>query len=278
MNKFNTEVSVIIPTFNRAVFLAEAVKSVLEQTYTDFELIVVDDGSNDNTKEVLEPFAGRIRYFYQPNRGPSSARNLGICQAKGRYLSFLDSDDLWLPRKLEKQMAFIDSYPDCKICYTDEIWIRHGRRVNPKKKHQKYSGWIFQRMLPLCIVSPSSVLIERAVFDKVGLFDESLPACEDYDLWLRIGRYYPFYFISEPLIIKRGGHADQLSRQIWGLDRFRVQALLKILQENGLTPEDRRATIQTLHEKCRILITGCLKRGKLEEANKYQKILEEYQL
>jgi glycosyltransferase involved in cell wall biosynthesis len=267
--KYCPSVSVIIPTYNRASWLIDAIDSVLNQTFQDFELIIVDDGSTDGTHEIVAQYGKRIQYFYQSNRGPASARNLGIKKAKADLITFLDSDDRWLKQKLQTQVDLIQKYPDIKICYTDEIWIRRGIRVNQKKIHQKYSGWIYQKCLPLCIISPSSVMVNRDVFDKVGLFDDDFLVCEDYDLWLRISCYFPITFIDQPLIIKNGGHEDQLSHRLWGMDRFRVQALEKILKENSLSANDRKATIDMLNYKCKILANGCLKRGKIEEANFY---------
>ncbi len=264
------EVSVIIPTYNRLPFLREAVASVLNQTHRDFELILVDDGSTDGTAEYAQGLPAPVVYLYQENAGPSAARNRGIRAARGAFLTFLDSDDLWQPRKLATQVAFMHAHPEAVVCYTDEIWIRRGVRVNPRNKHRKYGGWIFERCLPLCIVSPSSVLMRRRFFDVVGLFDETLPACEDYDLWLRGALHFPFHFIAEKLIVKRGGHADQLSRQ-WGLDRYRVQALLKLLQNPALTAEQRKLVQTQLVEKCRILELGFRKRGKHDEADRYRR-------
>lgn len=269
-------VSIIIPTFNRAAWLGGAIDSVLDQTFGDFELLVIDDGSTDDTKEIVTSYDNKVKYFYQSNKGPSAARNLGIKQARANLLTFLDSDDRWLKDKLQVHVEMMMSNPNVKICYTDEIWIRHGKRVNPKKTHQKYSGWIYQQCLPLCIISPSSVMISREVFEKVGLFDENLPVCEDYDLWLRISQIYPITFIDRPLIIKNGGHADQLSHRLRAMDRFRVRALEKILQDNSLGDEDRKATIEMLQKKCTILANGCYKRGKADAGNYYLAIKEKY--
>lgn len=269
-------VSVIIPTYNRAAWLVAAVESVLAQSYSNFELLVIDDGSIDNTREVVTRYAEKVRYIYQSNRGPAAARNRGLQEAHGDYIAFLDSDDRWLKHKLREQVALVTSDPSLKICYTDEIWIRHGRRVNQKKIHRKYSGWIYQRCLPLCIISPSSVMIQREVLAMVGGFDESFPVCEDYELWLRISRVYPIAFIAKPLIIKTGGHPDQLSHQYWGLDRFRVAALVKILDSALLARDDRRATITTLRQKCQILVQGFSKRGKLDESQYYRSLAEKY--
>jgi glycosyltransferase involved in cell wall biosynthesis len=270
------KVTVIIPTFNRERFIRECVESVLSQTYQDFELIVVDDGSTDGTPDLLQKYDGRLTYIWQENRGPSAARNRGIQLASGEWICFLDSDDLWLPRKLERQMEFFARHPDARVCYTEEIWYRYGRRVNPKKKHRKYSGWIYQKMLPLCLVSPSSVMLHRSVFDVVGLFDEDLPACEDYDLWLRVGARYPIYLLTEPLIIKRNGHEGQQSQKFWGMDRFRIRALVKMLESGVLNEEDYRATQEMLRQKCEIVAGGSEKRGKLQEAEHYRNLIRTY--
>jgi len=260
------EVSVIIPTFNRADFLPQAIDSVLSQSYTDFELIVVDDGSTDSTRKVLSKYS-EVRCCFQENRGVSAARNLGIKMAKGRYISFLDSDDLWLKDKLKEQIGIVRDNPEVRVSYTDEIWMRGGKRVNQGKRHRKYSGWILKKLLPLCLISPSSVMIEKGVFEEVGLFDENLPVCEDYDLWLRIGSRMPIHLIEKPLIVKRGGRSDQLSSIYWGQDRFRVRALVKLLSQNGR--EGREEILSILEEKCRIYAQGCLRRGRIAEGRFY---------
>ena len=278
MRVHSPDISIIIPTYNRAEWIVEAVESVLNQSFTDFELIVVDDGSTDETPEALAVYLDRLKFISQPNRGVSAARNTGIQFARGKYICFLDSDDLWKPRKLEVQLKEMARHPEFKISYTDEVWIRNGRWANPKKRHQKYSGWILQKLLPLCIISPSSVMIERVVFEQVGLFDESFPAGEDYDLWLRIGSRFPILFIPEKLIIKRGGHADQLSHKYWGLDRFRVRSIEKVLRLGLLPPEDEKAAREMLIEKCRILAAGSEKRGKLADAQYYKKLAESWEI
>jgi len=271
-------VSIIIPTCNRKAFVQEAIGSVLAQTYEDFELIVVDDGSSDETGEALKRYDERLHYLYQANQGVSAARNNGLALAQGELIAFLDSDDLWLPKKLAIQVAFMDQYPEAQICYTDELWIRRGVRINPKKRHAKYSGEIYPHCLPLCIISPSSALMRRALFAQVGTFDPGLPVCEDYDLWLRVAARFPVFFIPQRLIVKRGGHPDQLSRQEWGNDRYRVIAIAKILETGILPPELRELTIQELHRKVRVLINGYLKRGKERETKDLQGLVEHYPL
>jgi len=269
-------VSVIIPTFNRSAFLKESIESVLAQTYRDFELIVVDDGSTDNTPEIMSLFEVKISTITSKHEGPSAARNRGIMAAQGEFIAFLDSDDLWLPDKLEKQINFFRSNPEVFVCQTEEIWIRNGVRVNPREKHKKYSGWIFDRCLPLCIVSPSAVMIHRNVFDRVGLFDETMPACEDYDLWLRIAPHYQIYLIEEPLAIKRGGHPDQQSKRVPALDSFRIQALCKALESGDLTPSQYDKAFEELKKKCFIFGNGCLKRGKKQEWEKFLRLPDRY--
>ncbi len=266
-------VSVIIPTYNRGWILKEAIDSVLAQDFKDYELIVVDDGSSDNTSEVLDTYGQEIIVLRQANKGVSAARNRGIAEAGGQLVAFLDSDDRWLPRKLSRQVDFFILNPDAVINQTEEIWIRNGARVNPKDRHRKPAGMIFERSLGLCLVSPSAVMIRKSLFDVVGVFDEDLPACEDYDLWLRISCRYPVDLIDRPLIIKRGGHADQLSKAA-GLDRFRIQALRKIIGSERLTVSQYRAAVSTLQDKCAIYAGGCRKRGREAEAKTYEALAE----
>jgi glycosyltransferase involved in cell wall biosynthesis len=264
-------VSVIIPTYNRAWILKEAVDSVLAQEFKDFEVVVVDDGSTDATAELLATYAGRVTVLRQTNRGVSAARNAGLAAARGELIAFLDSDDIWLSGKLSTQVAFFQSHPDALIHQTEELWVKNGRRMNPGNRHRKRSGMIFEPSLDLCLVSPSAVMMRRELLDRVGGFDEGLPACEDYDLWLRVSCSYPVYLIKTPLIIKRGGHADQLSR-VWGLDRFRIAAILKMLQGDRLTRTQRRAAVAALKQKCRVYGSGCRKRGRGAEAEYYERL------
>lgn len=264
----NIEVSIIIPTYNRGWIIKEAIESVLAQNFIDFELIVIDDGSTDNTSEILDSYREDITVLRQNNKGVSAARNRGLSEASGRFIAFLDSDDLWLPQKLSRQVDFFNSNPDALICQTEEIWIRNNVRVNPKKRHKKPSGMIFEPSLALCLVSPSAVMIRRSLFEKIGGFDETLPACEDYDLWLRISCRYPVFLIDTPLIIKRGGHSDQLSASS-GLDKFRIKSIKKIIESNLLSKTQYKAAVKTLKEKCTIYASGCRKRGRLDEAMYY---------
>jgi glycosyltransferase involved in cell wall biosynthesis len=259
-------VSVIIPTFNRAPKVIRAVSSILDQTFTQYEIIVVDDGSTDGTKEALARFKDQIILtVHSTNRGVSAARNSGIKVSKAPLLAFLDSDDYWLPEKLAVQVGFFAAHPKTVACQTEEVWIRKGHRVNPGKRHLKPSGNIFEPSLKLCLVSPSAVLLKRSLIDEVGLFDEELPACEDYDLWLRISCRHPVHLIREQLVVKEGGCPDQLSLRYKGMDRFRIKALTTLLKSGALNERQLEATLKELSIKCRIYGNGCLKRAKTQE-------------
>jgi glycosyltransferase involved in cell wall biosynthesis len=270
-----SKVSVVLPTYNRGWTVREAIESVLDQRHCNVELIVVDDGSTDETCTLLATYGNRLRVLRQPNRGVSAARNTGIRAASGELIALLDSDDAWLPGKLAAQVDFFSRHPQALICQTEEIWIRNGARVNPSKRHRKESGMIFERSLALCLVSPSAVMMRKSLLDEVGLFDESLPACEDYDLWLRIAWRYPIHLIDQPLIIKRGGHADQLSRMP-ELDKFRIRAITRLLDRGCLSPAQRDASLGVLGTKCTIYAKGCRKRGRTAEARHYEQLPGRY--
>ena len=269
-------ISVIIPTFNRRELLARALNSVYQQTLIADEVIVVDDGSSDDTQVFMREFYPQVQTIYQENQGVSVARNTGIQQAQGQWLAFLDSDDEWLPEKLATQIQALKESQQL-VCHTEEIWIRNGVRVNQKNKHQKSGGWIFKQCLPLCAMSPSSIMIHRQVFDAVGLFNPELPACEDYDLWLKIAARFPVTFVSEPQIKKYGGHEDQLSQKYWGMDRFRISALKNIIASSDLSLENRSEAIKMLVKKAKVYQKGALKRGKNEEVDYYQQLINQFE-
>jgi len=262
-------VSVVIPTRDRRDMVVEAVESVLAQRTVAPEVIVVDDGSLDDTAGVLERFGLAIRCVRTPAAGVSAARNAGARLARGEWLAFLDSDDFWLPDKLAVQLAFHDRHADVAVSQTEEIWIRDGIRVNACRHHAKPAGDIFIPSLRRCLVSPSAVMIRRSLFEESGGFDESLPVCEDYDLWLRLSLRVSIGLVPEPLVVKRGGHADQLSRRHWGMDRFRVAALARLLAAEPMDERRRAAAAEALGEKCVILAQGARRRGRDEEAERY---------
>jgi glycosyltransferase involved in cell wall biosynthesis len=264
-------ISVIIPTYNRSSFLENTILSVINQSYQPKQIVVVDDGSTDDTEQNLNSFAGKIKYIKIENNGVSKARNIGIDNSTGELIAFLDSDDLWLTDKISYQVKYLEDNSDVSICQTEETWIRNGRRVNPKLVHKKYSGWIFEKCIPLCIISPSAVMIRRDVFADVGFFDETMPVCEDYDLWLRCSLKYQIVTLLKAKIIKRGGHPGQLSKQ-WGQDIWRIHSLQKILPLLGNDKNKIDLVTNDILRRAAIVADGARKRGKEELAQEYDRL------
>jgi len=267
-------ISVILPTFNRAAYLKRAIDSIIDQQRPPDELIIIDDGSTDNSVQVIREVCGRAEFpvhlVRQKNRGAATARNVGILRARGELLCFLDSDDWWDPEKIAIQASHHEKNPDILISHTREIWFRNGVRVNQKKKHTPANGFIFSRCLGMCVVGMSTVMARRQLFDRFGLFDPDLPCCEDYDLWLRVARKVPFFLVDRALTLKEGGRPDQLSRIYrQGMDRFRIRSLEKLLTSNLLSAEQTEETIAELERKCRIYGNGCIKHGRQEEGKRY---------
>ena len=270
------KISVIIPTYNRKHTLQRAIDSVLAQTFKPYEIIIVDDGSKDGTKEWLLQNYPSVQCIHQPNNGVSSARNKGIQISQGSWIALLDSDDEWMPEKLEYQSRFIELNRDSSFCHTNEIWIRNGVRVNQMKKHKKYGGDIFKHCLDICRISPSSSIIKKDVFEEVGAFDESLTVCEDYDLWLRVTAKFNILFLDEPLIKKYGGHLDQLSRVPEGIEQYRIRSLEKILSMGLLTKTQFRSAKDMLIHKLNIYAKGLKKRDKYEELTSTEKKIQDW--
>ena len=263
-------VSVVIPTYNRLGVLPRALDSVFGQTLPPFEVLVVDDGSTDGTSDWVRNHYPQVKVIEQPNQGVSAARNTGIRESNAEWLAFLDSDDAWLTKKLESQVQALAEAPEMRLCHTEEIWIRNGKRVNQMKKHQKSGGWIFERCLELCCISPSSVMLKRDLLEALGGFDESLPACEDYDLWLQICAREPVLYLPTPLINKYGGHDDQLSRLHPAMDRFRIQALEKIAASSDIEDDKRHLARLEIKKRLEILILGARKRGNTDWLNTFE--------
>ncbi len=263
--------SVIIPTYNRGPFLRKAIDSVLAQTFRDFELIVVDSRSTDDTPRFLAELGDAVAVLQIARGNPGAARNLGIRSTRAPLIAFLDSDDWWHPEKLAVQIEAMRREPGYPISHTQEIWYSGGRVLPQRPKHRKYHGWIFPRCLPLCAVSPSTVIARRTLFDEIGLFDESLVCCEDYDLWLRASVSRPFLLVNRALTFKDGGRVDQMSRiHRVGMDKLRIRSLVKNISAPGLlSAEQRTLALRELDKKCRIYGQGCLKHGKEKEGKRY---------
>lgn len=276
-------ISVILPTYNRAPYLERSIASVVSQRFPCDELIVVDDGSTDTTATLVERIGAAspvpIRLLRQENRGAAAARNAGIQAARGDLLAFLDSDDWWLPWKLELQTAAMAAHPEIFISHTREIWFRRGQRVNQKKKHDPPHGDIFQASLSMCVVGMSTTMVRRELFARYGLFDVHLPCCEDYDFWLRVGCREPFLLVPEALTGKDGGREDQLSViHRLGMDVYRIRSLCNLIDSGALRPDQHQAAVAELVRKCAIYGQGCNKHGRPEEGQRYQRLAEHYQL
>ncbi len=268
-------VSVVIPTFDRREVVGRAIDSVLAQTCPAGQIVVVDDGSSDDTSSMIRERYPQVHLLRQDNRGVSAARNLGIREASGEWIALLDSDDEWRPLKLERQLAAVQGPDAPRLCHCDETWIRRGNQVLQRHRHRKRGGWLLHDCLPLCAISPSAALIHVSVFETVGTFDETFPACEDYDLWLRVCSHFEAAFVAEELVIKYGGHDDQLSRRYPVMDEYRIRALCKLLEQGPLSPADRHAVFETLQAKVAIVAKGARKRGLEDRAVAVETLLRE---
>ena len=278
-NKAMEEIAVIIPTYNRCDLLKRAINSVIKQTITPKEIIIVDNGSTDQTYQMVSSLFPEINYFIEKKRGVSAARNKGILESKSKWIAFLDSDDAWKPTKLEKQMEYsVFNQDKYRIIHTDETWYRNKKFLNQLKKHKKSGGNIFTNSLQLCCISPSSVVLKKQIFDDYGLFDENLEVCEDYDMWIRITAKEEVGFLDSPLVLKYGGHSDQLSKKFWGMDRFRIKSLEKNLKNEHFSKSQKINVLDTLIEKLTIVSDGALKRGNKEIFKKYNDKLQDWSI
>ena len=274
-NENKYKISVVIPTLNRINTLRRALDSVINQTYKPAEIIVVDNGSSDGTLKFLREQYPKITILTENKIGVSSARNKGIKKSINQWIALLDSDDAWHPRKLEIQTSMLDSaLKEYNLIHTDEIWFRNNKHINQMKKHKKQGGYIFERCLSLCCISPSSVLFKKNILDKVGLFDESLPVCEDYDMWLKICSSEEVLFAQDKLTYKYGGHKDQLSKSYWGMDRFRIKSIENIIKNFDLTYKQKKQAKKELIKKLKIIINGAFKRNNLSIVNEFSTKLE----
>ena len=269
------KVSVIIPTLNRINTLQRAIDSVIAQSFKSIEIIVVDNGSSDGSVKMLKKYYPTVKVIHEHKVGVSASRNKGIKYASSPWIAFLDSDDAWDQKKLEKQVNHLhNSHDKYRLIHTNEIWIRNGKKINQMKKHQKFGGYIFNECLSLCFVSPSSVLIDRSIFDDMGLFNENLPVCEDYDMWLRICSKEEVLFLDEKLTFKYGGHKDQLSKSYWGMDRFRVNSIENLILNYEKNTDQKNKSMATLIKKLKIIINGAKKRNNSSVINEYTKKLK----
>lgn len=268
------EIDVIIPTFNRASTLERAIQSVLNQTHKLFNLYIVDDGSTDETTELVSKYlSDRIHYYKQENKGVSAARNSGIQSSQSAWVTFLDSDDEWLPQKLSTQLKYLNDHPAFRFFHSNEIWIRNGVRVNPPARFDKSNNEIFKRSLETCLISPSTTLIHRSLLSQMNGFDESFEICEDYDLWLKILATEPVNFIPDHLVKKYGGHEDQLSLKFPAMDLWRIKSMLNLLQITGISEEKVTLIENEINRKAEILLPALIKHKQFDQHEKLVEML-----
>ena len=279
-------VSVIIPAYNRAPLLKEAVRSVLAQSFRDIEIIIADDGSTDGTPSMLReleekslsaPEGPPLRLLRQDHRGMAGqVRNFAVQAASGRYLAFLDSDDLWLPEKLSRQLPFFGKPPGLRLVHTRELWLRQGRVISQKGQRHRRFGDVFGDALEKCILGPSTVVLERSLFDEIGGFREDLEVAEDYELGLRITALHEIGYVDEPLTVKRAGEWPQLSKKYDHIEDFRIKALQPLIDQDRLPFSRRMPARRVLSRKCGVYARGCRKRGRSEEALRYEALAAAY--
>jgi len=233
------QVTVIIPTFNSAQFLTAAVDSVLAQTFKDFEIIVVDDGSTDNTEDVLKSYGDKVRYIKQKNQGVSVARNTGIKNSSAKYAAFLDSDDVWMPAKLEKQINALENNPKSKACYTEYISVSEDMKPQELKRLRAENSVLNDLLLRGNVIGPpSTILCERELFEELGGFDSGLSLSADWDMWIRLACVTELTFLKEPLI-KYRLHGSNMSKNVKLLEDDTVRMLEKAFAIESLSSELR---------------------------------------
>ena len=269
-------VSVIIPAYNRISLLTEAIDSVRSQTFTDFEIIVVDDGSTDDTPTLAK--SRDLQYIRLEHTGrPGLVRNRGAVQARGKLLAFLDSDDIWTPDKLSRQLllhgwdtAFGPAVKTGLITHTREQWLRNGKVISQSKLRHRRSGNIFEDSLVKCIIGPSTVVMDASFFSRTKGFRDDLEIAEDYEYWLRITPEVEVGYVDVPLTVKRAGHSDQLTEKYGHIEYFRIMALKDLVDSRFFSGLRLITARRELARKCRIYAAGAKKRGKTREAETYE--------
>ena len=267
-------VDVIIPYYNRNELLKRAIRSVKAQSYPYWNLILLDDGSTQIFSH--KSYGDKIKHYrWENNKGVSYARNQGLKISQAPWVAFLDSDDEWLPQKLEQQIQYAKQNPQYPLIHCNEIWMKNGQLLNQKKHHKKTGGRVFIPSLRLCCISPSAVLVKKELFDELGLFNEDFPVCEDYELWLRVSSRYEVGFLNQALLIKHGGHKDQLSKKYVAMDYWRVKAMLYYLKADYLSLKEQQVLKQEILKKSTILIKGYKKHNNYKKQKELEKIYQQ---
>ena len=263
-------VSVIIHTYNNEKFIAETVESVLNQTYKDYEIIVVDDGSVDGTRDALLPYMHGIRYHYKENGGIASAKNAGISLSQTEFVAFLDHDDLWAPDKLQLQMECFNENPKVGLVYAKYTSFRDGKELRTKPE-KGYSGWIFKELLSKSFIQTSTVIVKRECLNAVGPFDESFSLGDEYDMFLRISKKFQCGFVDKGLTRYRV-HDTNASKNDFLFDNENLGVYKKIYNNfTDLDGEEKKILRKRIARYSMKVAKGLYSQGKLEESKKYQK-------
>ncbi len=286
MEKKKPLISAIIPVYNRPGHIREAIQSVLVQTWRPLELIVGDDGSTDQTRQEVQKAVENFRSAdvrgkildLKHSGFPGAVRNRCVEEASGEYLAFLDSDDLWLPRKLEKQIALFLEEPELQLVHTREEWNRSGKIISQSKLRHKRGGDVFMDALKKCIIGPSTVMIRRDFYQETGGFRDDLEIAEDYEYWLRLTAVTEVRFLDDPLTVKRAGHNDQLSEKYGHIEKFRLEGLKSLVDSEYFHDWHAVEAAAELSRKCLVYGRGCMKRGKTSEGQEYLDLAGYYEV
>lgn len=269
-------VSVIIPVHNRPVLVKRALSSVVNQSFKNLELIVVDDGSTDSTPLEVEKSYPDVKLIKTLHRGVSAARNAGIKVSSGEYVAFLDSDDAWEKDKLKHQVDYLKTHENTMWVHTDERWIRNGEEVSKPLRYKKCGGDVFFNLLELTMIGASTVMVRADFFKEAGLFDEEMVVCEDNDLWLRMALLSPAGYIDAKLAGKYAGHDGQLSRTVLHQDTYRVKSFAKLLRGGRLSKVQRGAVLEVLKKKLGYIISALERKELYSEACEYRELAKEF--
>ena len=263
-------VSVIIHTYNNERFMAETVESVLNQTYKDYEIIVVDDGSVDGTRDALMPYMQKIRYHYKENGGIASAKNAGIGLSQAEFVAFLDHDDLWAPDKLQLQMEHFNENPQIGLVYAKYTSFRDGKKLRTKPE-KGYSGWIFKELIAKSFIQTSTVVVKRECLDAVGPYDETFSLGDEYDMFLRIARKFQCGFVDKGLTRYRV-HDTNASNNDFLFDNENLGVYKKIYNSfTNLDGVEKKILRKRIARYSMKVAEGLYSQGKLEESKEYQK-------
>ncbi|MHC4139756.1 MAG: glycosyltransferase family 2 protein [Planctomycetota bacterium] len=268
-------VSVIIHTYNNEKFIAETVESVLNQTYKDYEIIVVDDGSVDGTRDALLPYMQEIRYHYKENGGIASAKNAGMALSKTEFIAFLDHDDLWVPDKLKLQIEYFNKNPQVGLVYAKYTTFRDGKELRTKPE-KGYSGWVFKELLSKSFIQTSTVIVKKECLDAVGPYDESLSLGDEYDMFLRISKKFQCGFVDKGLTRYRI-HDTNASNNDFLFDKENLGVYKKIYSNfTDLDGIEKKILKKRIARYSMKVAKELYRQGQLEESKKYQQEAQDY--